>query len=394
MNNLRTVATLLFSQARHHLPRLGLASLAVIAASCAVVWVVSGYDALVAEFDEHASTYMGRYDVIVVPGRAMGGTLPESLIDDFRADPAVAEVNPIIQSRVAVARSSPPSGGERIEPGTEVMGGSLPPVHGAPPLGPVLVGTSAKEPPHELIEGEWLSGPDSAVLTDREAKRLGVEVGGRVLVTSLTNQKTLALVGIVREPALSPAFGGPGDGRSAGGTPGGDRPAGRKGPRRGGRGRGRPATARGLGRPRPAPGGGPGQARGRGGPSQPARRFRHNTGVQRCTSAARLPMKSTVTSHRRTSYNWPSSTMPFGRLRPAMAGSPGQGRSRRKGPGSDRRRGGYGAGTEASRAERAASLFSHRNGPLFGRPCSSSSPRFRWVSASGPGNWPCSALSG
>ncbi|MDD4270164.1 MAG: ABC transporter permease [Thermoguttaceae bacterium] len=262
MNNLRTVATLLFSQARHHPARLGLASLAVIAASCAVVWVVSGYDALVAEFDEHASTYMGRYDVIVVPGRAMGGTLPESLIDDFRADPAVAEVNPIIQSRVAVARSSPPSGGERIEPGTEVMGGSLPPVHGAPPLGPVLVGTSAKEPPHELIEGEWLSGPDSAVLTDREAKRLGVEVGGRVLVTSLTNQKTLALVGIVREPALSPAFGGPGDGRSAGGTPGGDRPAGRKGPRRGGRGMrgsagGPPEDSADLGQ---RPGGGPGQA--------------------------------------------------------------------------------------------------------------------------------------
>lgn len=163
MNNLRTVATLLFSQARHHPARLGLASLAVIAASCAVVWVVSGYDALVAEFDEHASTYMGRYDVIVVPGRAMGGTLPESLIDDFRADPAVAEVNPIIQSRVAVARSSPPSGGERIEPGTEVMGGSLPPVHGAPPLGPVLVGTSARTAPRidrgRMVERPGLGGP-------------------------------------------------------------------------------------------------------------------------------------------------------------------------------------------------------------------------------------------
>lgn len=273
MNNLRTVATLLFSQARHHPARLGLASLAVIAASCAVVWVVSGYDALVAQFDEHASTYMGRYDVIVVPGRPMGGTLPESLIDDFRADPAVAEVNPIIQSRVTVARGSSPSGSKRIEPGTEVMGGSLPPVHGAPPLGPVLVGTNAAKPPHELIEGQWLSGPDSAVLTDREAKRLGVGVGGHVLVTSLTNQKTLALVGIVREPALSPALGGPGGGRSAGTAPGGDRPAGRKGAGRGGPGMrgsagGPPDESADLGQ-RPGGGRGPAAAEAAGRPSLP-----------------------------------------------------------------------------------------------------------------------------
>ncbi len=263
MNDFRTVVTLLFSQARHHPARLVLASLTVIAASCAVVWVVSGYDALVAQFDEHASSYMGRYDVLVIPGGPMGGTLPESLLDELRADQAVAEVNPIIQSRVTVAAAKSTSGGEEIEPGAQVMGGSLPPVYGAPPLGPVLVGTKATEPPYELVEGQWLSGPGSAVLSDREAKRLGIQVGDQVLVTSLTNQKTLSLVGMVREPALSPAFGGPrgsGGGRPADAAQGGNRPAGRGGADRGGPGMGNrrggppggPAARRGLGGPDPA----------------------------------------------------------------------------------------------------------------------------------------------
>lgn len=241
MSDLRTVLVLLFSQARHHPARLLLASLAVIAASCAVVWVVSGYDALVSQFDEHASSYMGRYDVIVTPGGPIGGTLPESLLDEFRADPAVAEVNPIVQSRVTVAAAKSASGGEKIEPGTQVMGGSLPPVYGAPPLGPVLVGTKATEPPYELVEGQWLTGPGSAVLSDREAKRLGIQVGDQVLVTSLTNQKTLCLVGTVREPARSPMLGGP-PGR---GGPG-------MGQRRGERPRGGPGGPGGPGRPGPA----------------------------------------------------------------------------------------------------------------------------------------------
>ena len=226
MNFLRSVASLLFCQVRHQPARLLLASLAVIAASCAVVWVVSGYDALVSQFDQHAASYMGRYDVIIVPGRAMGGALSEPLIEELRADPAVAEVNPITQSRVTVAAAQPAPGGERAEAGAELMGGSRPPVYGAPPLDPVLVGTNAAEPPYEVVEGNWLADGESAVLSEGAARRLGVGVGDDILVTSLTNQKVLPLVGIVREPVLSPSLGGP---------PGGERGRGAAG-----RGRGRP----------------------------------------------------------------------------------------------------------------------------------------------------------
>ena len=271
MSSLRTLSGLLFAHARHQPARLLLASMAVIAASCAVVWVVSGYDALVSQFDEHASSYMGCYDVIMAPGGPMGGTLPASLIDELRADPAVAKVNPITQTRVSVTSAKSAAGGEEIEPGTQVMGGTRPPVYGAPPLGPTLVGTNATQPPYELVEGEWLTDQDSAVLSDRGAKRLGIEVGDQVLVTSLTNQKALKLVGLVRQPVLSPSFRGPpgqtgGRGRAA---QAGNRPSGKGGPGRGG-GRSNEPPARGERPGGGRPGGrGPASGEAAGRPSLP-----------------------------------------------------------------------------------------------------------------------------
>ena len=49
---MRIVAKLVLADFRQHPARVVLTSLAVIAAACVVVWVVSGYDALLAQYLE------------------------------------------------------------------------------------------------------------------------------------------------------------------------------------------------------------------------------------------------------------------------------------------------------------------------------------------------------
>ena len=51
----------------HHPARMLLTSLAMIASACVVVWVVSGYDAMLSQFGDQASEYLGRYDLFLVP---------------------------------------------------------------------------------------------------------------------------------------------------------------------------------------------------------------------------------------------------------------------------------------------------------------------------------------
>jgi len=58
---------LAISYAWRHPSRMLLTSIAMIASACVVVWVVSGYDAMVARFGGGAVEYLGRFDLFVVP---------------------------------------------------------------------------------------------------------------------------------------------------------------------------------------------------------------------------------------------------------------------------------------------------------------------------------------
>lgn len=191
----------------------------IVASACAVVWVVSGYDALVSQFDENAGKYLGRYDMLLVPQGPPGSaqTIDEGVVRQLRADAGILELNPVHQSRVTVTRFGPAAD---AAPEEETALGLLldgrPPVNGAPPIEPVLVGTPAAEPPYELISGEWLS-QDSAVLSSGAAESLRVSVGEQVLVTSMANQLRLQVVGIVQQAPDTPSLA---SGRGRGGAGG------------------------------------------------------------------------------------------------------------------------------------------------------------------------------
>lgn len=213
MSGTKLIAKLVVAQAACQPARPLLAILAVIAAACAVTWVVSGYDALVSQFDENATKYLGRYDLIVVAAGDpldVSAALSPSIIDELRRDPGVREANPISQSRASVTAVQTDAGESESVLGMLV--GSRPPVNGAPPLDPMLVATDASESPYETLDGTWLSSDEGlteipeAVLSRGAAEQLGVAVGDEVDVTTIANRVRLRVVGIVEQAPEAPSI--------------------------------------------------------------------------------------------------------------------------------------------------------------------------------------------
>jgi putative ABC transport system permease protein len=201
--NFALVFKLLFAHLRRNLTRTALTTLAMIAAACVVVWVVSGLDALMGGgfAEENATKYLGRYDAVLL---SPGGGISPALVAEVRKDPALAEVAVGVVTRVGVTNVSDPARTASIWDGA--------PVNGAPPIGPSLVGTDAAEPPYALLSGSWFdttaTNPPQAVMTKGAAERVKANVGDELLVTTMANQETrVKLVGIIDQPAVSPAGG-------------------------------------------------------------------------------------------------------------------------------------------------------------------------------------------
>ncbi len=198
----------------------------IVASTCAVIWVVSGYDALVSQFEENTAKYLGRYDALILPVAPPGApaAVDPHVLTALTEDPGLVEVNPVHQSRVSVTKASATRETEAESP-LGMLVGSRPPVYGAPPIDPILVATPALQAPYELLAGTWLdSDPAAAVLSVGAARQVGVTTGDEILVTSLANQVRLRVVGLVEQPPESPALGGAGGGPRGGGQ----RPANRQ----------------------------------------------------------------------------------------------------------------------------------------------------------------------
>jgi putative ABC transport system permease protein len=189
-----------------------LTGLAIIASACIVVWVVSGYEALVGEADSTATEYLGRYDLFLVPDAPGNPALAPELIAGLRADPAVAAVEPVSQTPVRVLNPEavgPMGSGDAPSPKSG-------PGPGRRPGGgqPSLVGTVAIEPPYTLIDGRWIDPRKSdlreTVISNALAQQLDLGLGSPLLVIVGTKEYALKVIGIcaqVTGPAGSASAG-------------------------------------------------------------------------------------------------------------------------------------------------------------------------------------------
>ncbi|MCS7304388.1 MAG: ABC transporter permease [Thermoguttaceae bacterium] len=126
---------LAWSYVRRHPLRMVLAATAIVAAAGMVIWVVSRYDALLAQFAHQTPQYLGRYDFFIVPETADSlrpgenpnpSFLPSELVAELRQDPDIAELELGLQWSVRVLPDRPegfmgPGGGGMGGPGG--MGG-------------------------------------------------------------------------------------------------------------------------------------------------------------------------------------------------------------------------------------------------------------------------------
>lgn len=121
--------------------RLGLTSLATVAAAAMVVWVGSGYDALMESFEDYSEGALGHYQLSVagistfsqyapgdIPRTAMR-FVPPGVVDDLRADPDVEAADAMWAQRVRIERLGPPKG----PPAGARPGGQRPSSEGAVP---------------------------------------------------------------------------------------------------------------------------------------------------------------------------------------------------------------------------------------------------------------------
>jgi putative ABC transport system permease protein len=199
-----TVLRLAFSYFIQRPLRLLLTTAATAAAAAMVIWVVSGYDALLSSFDEYAELSLGRYSLSVAPighfsQAAPGATpshaqrfVPEQLVNQLRADPDVIAADPMWTPQLDILPFVPE--GEEGVPWR-----LLPNVR--------LMATDAPHPPYPLLRGRWIdrSHPHAAeaVISVEGAEGYEIDVGGHVLVGSGPDAAKLEIVGVMDAPRLS-----------------------------------------------------------------------------------------------------------------------------------------------------------------------------------------------
>lgn len=210
---MKLIWKLFVAQARQHKVRLALTAFAMVSAIGVVLWVVSAYESIAANFDDQTSDFVGDYTAFVVPKYLEDALSPE-LVTALEENPAGEVVNPVSQFRMTFRR-----GGEPRTPPTEQPTGGRP-NRGLGRMGPTIVGTNSHEPRYALEDGRWLN-PESAteaVVSSGVAEALGIKPDDTIEFRSKSKEiVSLTVVGITKqvqdvEFAMS---------RTKGGAPGG-----------------------------------------------------------------------------------------------------------------------------------------------------------------------------
>lgn len=220
---MRPVIWLAIAFLREHPVRATLTSLASIASTCVVVWVVSGYDALLLTFDEYAHKALGHYALCVAPINAADEAVPVQAIEVLRASPAVSSVTTMWAQPIEVKAINPLSGEDRPQSSSLYKTNALHDLDGPHPhvidgrgdstslFNPnilMLLGIDAVEPPFEVKQGRWLNSTSDdsfeAVLALDVAKRLGVSVGSALYVGKGELVQVIQIVGLIDTPLAGP----------------------------------------------------------------------------------------------------------------------------------------------------------------------------------------------
>lgn len=212
---MREVLQLALASLREHPRRLLLTSLATIAAATLVVWVVSGYDALLKSHDEYAQLSLGTYPLAIAPiDTSDPPPVPVQVASELEQDPAVAAVDRMWLLRTKLtpaavqqkqAPSSLPAGTKRRPQIQSRYGGG--PAATIPDI--VLLATDSANAPFPMKSGEWLSREEPLQVIIREdlAEHMDLAVGQQVYAGDDSTGATLTVAGIITVPVIRTAGG-------------------------------------------------------------------------------------------------------------------------------------------------------------------------------------------
>lgn len=186
---------------REYPARVVLTSLATTAATCMVIWVTAGYDALLKSFDVWANVALGHYELSIAPiNHEQSGAVPVAVLNAMRADPNIATADPFWVRRTTVAGNEP-----RRDPSQEMAG--RPAQSGPPNLRSeyTLIATATESPPFP-VTGRWLNAEEptayEAVLRADTAKRLNVDVEDRIRIKHNDETIECQVIGLLEAPTL------------------------------------------------------------------------------------------------------------------------------------------------------------------------------------------------
>lgn len=212
---MREVLQLALASLREHPRRLLLTSLATIAAATLVVWVVSGYDALLKSHDEYAELSLGTYPLAIAPiDTSDPPPVPAQVASELEQDPDVAAVDLmwLLKTQITPATernnsapSSLPAGTKKRPQIQSRYGGG--PSATVPDI--VLLATDSENAPFPMKSGEWLNSETmlQAVIREDLAERMDLSVGQQVYVGDDSTGTTLTVAGIITVPVIRTAGG-------------------------------------------------------------------------------------------------------------------------------------------------------------------------------------------
>ncbi|MBA2117678.1 ABC transporter permease [Bremerella alba] len=196
--------------------RVMLAIVATAAATCLVIWIASGYDALEKTFDDYANLSMGRYELAIAPiGLKEEAFVPPEVLEDLKSDTRVTIADPmwVYRAEVLPPRSASRSvhrgrGSDEDGPPKGFDGGPNARPPGSLP-GTLLLITDASEAPFEMLRGDWLSteavNVPQAVVRTETAERMAIDVGDRLTLKQDDQDHQLQVIGILNAPKLKGA---------------------------------------------------------------------------------------------------------------------------------------------------------------------------------------------